>query len=197
MKKIILFLMIVFSVSLFATDVSNFDIKGIKLGMSKDEVLKLMPKGTKFYVSDVVAYDSNYPYEYSAYFDWKKSNGRFSFVVTFDHQLLAYEINRNIRLKKNADIHRVTQQVINHYGKPDFVWKVNKHLYRLCWGKCKKGQYGFNTQKNGKTFNVEVDTYPNHLLYMILFDDKIDNVNREYKNHTKEEVVEKASKVDI
>ena len=145
MKKIILGLMILLSTSLFATDVSDFDIKGIKLGMNKDEVLKLMPRGTEFYVSDDVAYNPNYPYIYSAYFDWKKNNGKFSFNVSFNHKLLVYKINRNIRLDQNADIKKVAKQVVNHYSKPDFIWKVNKHLWKLCWGKCKKGEYHFYT----------------------------------------------------
>ena len=199
--------MIVLSVSLFATDVSNFDIKGIKLGMSKNEVLKLMPKGTIFRTFSNIANNPNYPYEYDAYFDWKKSHDQFYFGVDFDHQLNAYEIIRNVKLNENANMKKVSQQVINRYGNPDFTWKsdVNqREHWEFCWGKCIRNKYGFYANENEKVLIIEITKdYRNehYLLETRLYNDKLKDMNIKYEKSmykkAKNELEEKASKVDL
>ena len=192
MKKIVLFLMIVFSVSLFATDVSNFDSKGIKLGMSKNEVLKLMPKGTKFREDDCLDSKCEYPTAYFAYFEDVKSR----LNVYFTHTLQSYKIERYIKLDNRANIGKIALSIKNRYGKPDYTWKVNNNLWKFCWGECKRGEYHFLTKKNGKTLYIEIDTNV-HFLTVELEDEKLYRMNYNYREKIEKELEEKASQVDL
>ena len=138
MKKIILFSMVIFFTSLFATDVSNFDIKGIKLGMSKDEVLKLMPHGTKidyFCIDDKINNKCKYPYEYLLNPGWLlSSNGKTCFI-DLDHNSKIYKIDKTIKLSRFSKLEKVVKNVIKHYGKPDLIRKFQKAQV-LCYGGC-------------------------------------------------------------
>jgi hypothetical protein len=202
-KKIAFFLIVSVATSLFATDVSNFDIKGIKLGMSKEATLKRLPHGTIFRVFSDIAGNPNYPYEYDANYIKKGEEHKdfLAFGVTFGHTLQAYEIHRNIGLDYNANINKIMQQVILRYGKPDFFWKRSDSDVALCWGNCYKGKYHYQATENGKILYIQINTDDNPLLQVELEDDKLynENVKYEEKLHkkAKDELENKASKVDL
>jgi len=200
-KKVIFIFILIYSVSLFATDVSNFDIKGIKLGMSKDEVLKKMPNSAKFIVDDYIAENPNYPYKYQIFY---KTNTQY-FGVEFDYKLNAYKIERNMQISNNASMHKVVEQITNHYGQPDYTWKINEHDYKewkLCWGNCHRGKYHFLPKDNSKILYVTIWKKTNLTgLSIELEDAKLLKETYQYKEHmfkkAKEELVEKDSKIDL
>ncbi|WP_457743953.1 hypothetical protein [Sulfurimonas sp.] len=206
MKKIILGLMILLSTSLFATDVSNFDIKGIKLGMSKDEVLKLMPHGIKF-GSNCVDDKCKYPYEYYANYHWDQSNGKIYFNIDFDHNIKAYDIVRTIKLTRHAKIEKVAKNIINHYGKPDLIRKF-RQIQVLCYGQCSVSKeadiaYSVSAKNNAKAFVVVIDMRKNirendvKILSMKLYDDKAKILNYKYRQKIEKKLEDIESKVDF
>ncbi len=197
MKKIVLFLMIVFSVSLFATDVSNFDFKGIKLGMSKDKVIKKMQKissyslekTTPIYVGDKI---TGYQLVYSGENDE-------DFTFNFDKNQKLYEFWREIQLKKIANINKIFNQIYAKYGQPEDIWD-HLGLFQVSYGECERGEYYFKPIKNKKCFHISLFKSDNTLNFMIT-DDSIYRINQKYQNTLKRKLYnkerQKASRIDL
>jgi len=96
MKSI--FFLLIFSFSLFAVDISDFDIKGIKLGMSKKEVLKekscteaeIQKKyqntisGKKVYETDIIC-----------------NNSAETITIELNRKNIVYSINYTLDKKRN------------------------------------------------------------------------------------------------
>ena len=82
-NRILIFLFLgIFSSSLYAVDVSNFDIKDIKLGMSKSEVLKKMP--CKNYENNIIRLENGKRYESNLY--CKQDNGNNILIIEFNRK---------------------------------------------------------------------------------------------------------------
>ena len=154
MKKIVLFLMIVFSVSLFATDISNFDIKGIKLGMSKDRVFKLFH--VKPYIENYVNNNRNYLLDGGYSFKLKKNRNIEDVFSEIDYRYdkKIYSVLRMIYYYTPVDAKKIEETVKEKYGNPDKTFRINGE-YQMCWGTCKKNKYGFSMDDaEGKNFMV-------------------------------------------
>lgn len=193
MKKISLFLMVVFVVSLFATDVSNFDIKGIKLGMSKNEVLKLMPKGTKFRKWDCID-DSDkcaYPYNYNAFY----KNNTESFDIYLTQDIFVYYVLRQVKLRQYANAEKIIQKLTQRYGKPDAVWNHGS-IKKLCWGGCYKGKYQFEPKKGRKIFAVLINMKDRRIEF-VLQDNELENSMQQYIESVKEKLSNNDSNIDF
>ena len=154
MKKIVLFLMIVLSVSIFATDVSNFDIKGIRLGMSKDRVSKLFH--VKPYIENYV--NDNRNYLLNGGYSFKLKNNRniedtFS-GIDYRYDKKIYDVLRFIYYYTPVDANKIEKAVKEKYGTPDKIFRRNNE-YQMCWGTCKKDKSGFlMDEAEGKNFMV-------------------------------------------
>ena len=135
-NRILIFLFItIFSSSLYAVDVSKFDIKGIKLGMSKNEVLKKMPcsspkislgKWGKLGKSE----------------DLLCNNDKNDFRVALDHKGYSCDITFDVKFKVKPNFNKLEARLIKKYGKTKYksnsydLSKPSRKFRSLCWGVC-------------------------------------------------------------
>ena len=129
-----------FSSSLSATDVSSFDIKGIRLGMDKGEVLKRIPCSNyeKKYYRFRNAKNEVYS---SQYYCGKPGTGTDnSFLVNFDHNNYVFSITKRITFDIQPNLSKIKSKLIKRYGKPNTdkrAWsKGSYYRYEYCWGDC-------------------------------------------------------------
>jgi len=151
-KKVIFIFILIYSVSLFATDVSNFDIKGIKLGMNKDRVSKLFH--VKPYIESYVNDNRNYLLDGAYSFKLKKNRNIedvFS-EIEYRYDKEIYSVLRIIYYSTPVDANKIEEIVKEKYGTPDKTFRRNDE-YQMCWGTCKKNKYGFlMDDAEGKNF---------------------------------------------
>jgi len=209
-NRILIFLLIaIFNSSLYAVDVSNFDIKGIKLGMSKKQVLKKMPcsdpKIEHYYINTI-----NGKKIYSSIIYCQEKKGVF---VELNHHNKVYKIKRNKFFDIEPSWTKIKKQLLNYYGytknitiQP--VTNNNKHALAMCMGGCIK-------RSSSKGIYYKGDFYNNKLYFLVngyVFDNKIileftlHDSNREDKNNKwvadqenlyKKQQKEKASNIDF
>lgn len=128
---------------LSALDVSNFDIKGIKLGMNKSEVLKKMPCSSPeiFPTNEIGSLICS-----TMIRCYKKKNDNF-FAVELDHNGKVYSVNKRISFEVKPNLKKIEKKLISKYGQSNIRAKKtpsysnnNKGYYKeYCWGdKCKK-----------------------------------------------------------
>jgi hypothetical protein len=196
MKKMTLVIWVLLTSSLFATDVSNFDIKGIKLGMSKDDITSKISFNYKFDVRLMVADNPNYPYQYILYKPAPIDESCFNFI--FDKNLKVYDIARCIPLDNNANFNKVISQVIKKYGTPKYK-NENEYRISMCWGDCILNET-FRTKENGKTLQVSINK-EDKKIYFYLMNQLSYNKNKLYSKRmykkAKEELENKASNIDL
>ena len=131
MKSI--FFLLIFSFSLFAVDVSNFDIKRMTLRDSYNMILKKIPCTPQKHT-------------------WKTENGKisgyqlvcedYSYVINFNRYKKIINIEREKKFDTQPNFDKVYQQVIKKYGKPTIkAYKSpgsnnpNRGFIRtMCWG---------------------------------------------------------------
>ena len=156
MKKIVLSLMVLLVTSLFATDVSNFDIKGIKLGMNVDNVYKLFHiKPSHDYKTYV---NNNRNYLLHGFYDIKlKKNSniedRFS-EISYRYDKKIYYISRAVTYYTPVDYKKIEAAVKKKYGIPDKTSRLHGSDYYMCWGTCKKEKYGSFSYDKGKSLII-------------------------------------------
>ncbi len=136
-NRVLIFLFIgIFTSSLYAVDVSNFDIKGIKLGMSKKEIINKL--------EDVISKNRNsYDKSWTHQIIKSKRDG-FSlgaeYVINLNHNEKLLNIGREIIFKYEPSFRKIKKQLIKKYGNPDKVAKSKNNKgdfkYELCWGNC-------------------------------------------------------------
>lgn len=187
-NRILIFLFIViFSSSLYAIDVSNFDIKGIKLGMSKSEVLKKMPcsspkietqfidtvKGKKLYWTSIEC----------------ENNSDILHVILSRKNRVDF-IKRVKSFNVSPSWDKIKKQIIKHYGNPTFELPNNVDVYpinNICWGGCRIRKHN-NTMA---TFNKSLDFYANEVknsfstMIFLLTDEKENDNNQEWYGEQK------------
>jgi hypothetical protein len=132
MKSI--FLLIIFNLSLFAINVSNFDIKGIKLGMNSKKAITIMRK----YCNNI---------EIEEEFAYTKCSNDFNFQIDFGYNHLVYRIHlviyKNYMLTKKQ-VENILDKLLNKYGKPSMIGKQRSILkkggilFTACWGNYEK-----------------------------------------------------------
>ncbi|MBS9778965.1 MAG: hypothetical protein KGV58_01495 [Campylobacteraceae bacterium] len=140
MKKIVLIIALLAS-GVWAKDVKDFDIKGIKLGMSLTQVKNILRKSypnitlridkSKDYYSKVIEYDT------------KKE----LLIIQLGYNSQVYSISRVLRtgyLFNDKEIDNTKNKILKKYGKPTVSAisinnSNNAHVYEFCWSnECKK-----------------------------------------------------------
>jgi len=147
MKKVLIIAIGLFaSINLYAKDVSKFDIKGIKLGMSKSDVLKRMPCSHPKIKKDY-------------YYGSSKGN---VIECSDDNELIVFTDNSNkvwsITYKINFQIEpnwkTIEKKIFKKYGKTNLVNDTSDSRYydqkSYCWGTCRTSNGVFN-QVNHKS----------------------------------------------
>jgi len=204
-NRVLIFLFIgIFSSSLYAVDISKFDIKGMKLGMNKNEVLKKMPcsnpktsEGYWGYVGKAEILECNKE-KFEVHLDHKG----FSYIVRFYPQ---FDVKPNFNKLENRLIKRYGETKYKSssrdYGEPSLKRRS------LCWGICKihKWDGGVNYEASettglSATFIIW-DKNHEFSMSLILSDGKRAKVLEEYSRNVQQErkriKKEKASNIDF
>ena len=153
-NKIFTFLFIsIFSSSLFAIDVSNFDIKGIKLGMSKNKVSKKLSCSSQKInfipnTKKIINYEIECDYGIRIFLNYKKQ---------------AYFIQRSLIFQNKPLLNTINKKIFNKYGKPNISIARSDNHIEYCYGnKCKKEKFNFST--SGKSLTVSISIEDNSVL---------------------------------
>jgi len=183
MKSIFFFL--IFSLSLFAIDVSDFDINGIKLGMNVQEAFEKMPCANPDKHNDKLS-NGKIASMYSRCLDDK---GDVVFLVESNHNGLLHRITKRITFKVKPNFQKIKNKLWQKYGKADIVTKfgpgyINKlfkgYIKEFCWGKSCTIK-----QEDGKYFegNTIVSSSENNIHFHIEYRDG--TFDGEIKNYIK------------
>ncbi|MCI5118622.1 MAG: hypothetical protein D3913_11840 [Candidatus Electrothrix sp. LOE1_4_5] len=134
------FIFLAFFQQVYAADVSNFDIKGIKLGESYSKVKGILPCrntktdriGNKEWIFQVVC---------------GKTKIGIGFLVTFDYKQTVFIVRRNKVFSVEPNLQKIEKQLYSKYGKPS-VTGLSKPAYKneinegysksYCWGSCSR-----------------------------------------------------------
>jgi len=191
MKKIVFGLMIFISTFLFATDVSNFDIKGIKLGMSKDEVLNIFKNMQCSIKKDWENPNMDHTKPPRSIF-YKCEQGKNYITIKLNHNNKVIYIHRYMYNKTGFNITSIKNQILLKYGKTKFVKKISPEYgssyYSICYGNC----------INKK--NDEYVTYKGIGLNIVIFKDVINfnlenmKLEKENKIYYKDNIINKVNK---
>lgn len=202
MKSI--FFLIIFSLSLFAVDVSNLDIKGIKLGMSKSEVLKRMPcsnpkisEGYWGYVGKAETLECD-----NEKVEVELDHKGFSYIIRFDPK---FDIKPNFNKLENRLIKKYGETKYKSssrdYGEPSLKRRS------LCWGICKIHEWdgGVDYEASGTTglsaTFIIWDKNNEFSMSLILSDGKRAKAIKEYSKNIQQKreriKKEKASNIDF
>jgi len=208
-NKILVFLTIgIFSSSLYAVDVSKFDIKGIKLGMSKSEVLKNMPcsspKVSKSYIGEKISEThmacKSYSQELHVYLDYGNK---------------VYRVTRYKYMDTEPSWQKIKKQIFDYYGNTNNIFTKNPKLWNeevfdMCYGKgCKskdKNYYLYDSYGQllliyGSIARNGTSTDSRSNIVFILYDSKRADRNniwqKEHEKLYKKQQKEKASNIDF
>ena len=176
MRVVLIILLILFSEPLCAVDVSQFDIKGIKLGMSKSEVLKRMPCNNPENYIDKLDNGTIYSYHLQCRKDKGLSNDFYT-IIDFDHNGISYSITKMIPYKLKPNYTAIIKKIIKKYGNP--TAKTNQtpasNNYRnigyyktFCWGDCrvaKVNMQGWKGTEIGKIKNIQLRVNIHNMKY--------------------------------
>jgi len=154
MKKIMIFSMFVI-VNLNAVDVSSFDIKGIKLGMSESEVVKNMPcNNPKKSIGWAGHLGSLYTCE----------DKKIDFQVALDYKKKVFHIYYAVNFSIKPNFKIIESRLINKYGNTKHKSSSSEYqepiYYRdLCWGDCKiyKNKGGVRYEATSNTSGLSAD----------------------------------------
>ncbi len=158
MKKIILFLSIL-GFNLYAADVSKFDIKGLRLGMSEKEVMRKL----KSFCSNPKIYSTDHDK------DIKCGN----IHVVFGYNKLAYYISKEAKhsyLINKEQVNILKEKIFTKYGKPSISEFTTDpyDYYTFCWDDASNSDkcYTKNNQayrgQLGKYLEGIIETNPNN-----------------------------------
>jgi hypothetical protein len=125
--------MLLINIPLSAVDVSNFDIKGIKLGMSKSQVLKKMPC-------------SNPEINIERLRSGKISNTYIKcssnyFQATLDHNNYVYSVSMSIDFNTEPNFKKIKNKILKKYKRPNknpkmkVITRGSGERVAFCWGK--------------------------------------------------------------
>lgn len=131
-NKLLIFLFIgIFSSSLYAVDVSKFDIKNLKLGMNKSEILRNIPCSSPKIIVNYIDYKRNkIPYETMI------NCKLYTYSVTLDRYNKAIEIHRKINFNNEPSWGKIESKFLNKYGSADNTKRPgNCNVVELYWGK--------------------------------------------------------------
>ena len=194
-----LMITVLFSSSTFSSEVATFDIKGIKIGMSKKDLLKKIPcQWTYINRSDT----DNY---FECYTDAKIG-------VFLDHEDLVYGVDFQKIFYEKPDFNVIRSRILKKYGKPTLQrnHKMSDSLSnQYCWGQCKvnNSAYWIYQNKEGKVSMIVdvLNSYKQHetksRLSLKLMDGvrakKYDSYKKREKELDKQKASKKSSSVDF
>jgi len=127
----------------YASDVSKFDVKDVKLGMSKNEVLKKMPCNNP--KEEIERTNSGKIYKNMIICGSNRSRSYSAFNVIFDHKDHVFYISKFIPFNIKPNLAKIETRLISKYGEPDARTELvpgyknpNKYVIKtFCWGSCK------------------------------------------------------------
>lgn len=142
----------IFSSSLYAIDVSNFDIKGIKLGDSYESVKKTLSvcKITKEYRSKT----NDKKLIFQIEIGFKCENDSF-FTAYFNRKKELMDFQRLVMIESKPNLHQIKTKIIKKYGKP-----IGKSKFYNPNANSSK-QYSSETLCWGTNYDCKVYTHPN------------------------------------
>jgi len=172
--KIILFFLITFSSSVFAVDVSNFDIKGVKLNDKYSNIK--FPVNCDSPKSNNIG-NNRWKYQVVCGGGSGIQMGR-ELVFNFTHDEIVWSIYREKVFSVKPNFQKIEKQLFVKYGNPTSTG-VLKSSYKnpnniisksFCWGACKKehdndGHFKGSTVYGSKgkslvvTYHEKNDTY--------------------------------------
>lgn len=122
------------SVNVYAVDVSEFDIKGIKLGMSKSEVLKNMPcsnpKIEKYNVNTIKG-----KIVFITTIECSSTSN--TYYATLNRKEILYKFSRNIKFDVQPNYSKIRNKLLQHYGTTNYItFKSYNNNMGICWGNC-------------------------------------------------------------
>jgi hypothetical protein len=217
--------MIFISTSLFATDVSNFDIKGIKLGMDVKTALPILEKACKKQNLSVnkkysIAKDK-YGLQYDYTYNCAGENNIYPHIhIGFraGHDKKVYKIEYSFDkdyLLSLSEIHLIINKVKKKYsnpiiiGKQKSISKKDGNQVSICWGNCKKkyvnNEYwkGENCDGSSKylIFFINSNPYGDKEYAQIgfkLYDDYLyERQERNYNKNKQKKRQEEIEKIDL
>ena len=197
-NRILIFLTItIFSSSLYAFDVSKFDIKGIKLGMSKSEVLKRMPCSNPIH-----------EYGYFKNIEIRCNSEVNPMWITFDMNNKVYAMGREIILKIEPNWDTIESKLLKHYGKTNKILRNNPSshnttVFSICYGQCTI-PFGksYKNKENKKSLTIWASSYKSlHFISFRLLDGKAEELTRQWyekkEKQLKMKQKRKASNIDL
>jgi len=136
-NKILIFLSIfLFTSSLYAVDVSEFDIKGIKIGMSKSDVLKKIscrePKIEKSYVNTL---SGKRVYKTDIVCNTKNE----TLTIVLSRKNIVYSVHRSKEFKISPNWKTIEKKIIQRYKNPTHEIErnnpsvSNSRVFRMRW----------------------------------------------------------------
>ena len=195
---VVVLIALIISANLNAKDVSEFDIKGIKLGMNKNEVSKRMPC-------------SSYKKIYNRFKNGKVYNSSFLcgnsgsqtdayFLVDFDHNNYVFGVHKQIVFESRPNFSKIKTKLIKRYGNFTSIEKryidgdYGRYIY--CWGDCR------SSDDLGKQLTVNYAYFLDYNnILLSLYDYKRQKDNREWTHNRMELYAkkrkEKASNIDF
>jgi len=205
-NRLLIFLFLgIFSSSLYTVDVSSFDIKGIKLRMSKSEVLKNIScqnhkikksiidtiNGKKLIVETISC-----------------ENGIEDIHIYLDKNGRVYNIDRVLSFKVEPSLKKIKNKAINHYGKPNnrILGSSDSRVWQMCWGQCgRPGNYGYYPQyaRNSQYLTIGAFRYSdnNIKIFFTMDDTKLSRLNKSWIKEQEllyeKQQKEKASNIDF
>jgi len=225
-NRILIFVLIgIFSSLLHAVDISNFDIKGIKLGSSQSFIktklhnwcnnidFKNQYIGNKLWISYITC--------------GKKSNRMetgIEYRIVTNQNKLAFIIQREKIFTLKPNLKKIEKQLFEKYGKPQKITKstlvhnsnAKGYIKYYCWGECSisiedgewwKGKT-IHTINKGKSLIIKYKNYTKfhnegeyYSLFFILEDDEAYINNEKWGNTTEKAFIknkkEQESNLDL
>ena len=188
----IVILVCLVSVKGFTSEISNFDIMDLKLGMTIDEVREKYPamdiKIIKHWgTEDILYYTGEIPP--SKFNNWKIQSLFFS---SFKDGKKLFKLSIEQFVGENV-LNEVRKKVVDKYGKPDCSnLKKNEQSIEMKWGNCRQRDMNMGNPSKGKYIRF---LYDNSQAFLSMEDtsatDKIDHFIRTLDEKTRlKEVLE-------
>ncbi|MCI5115666.1 MAG: hypothetical protein D3921_11775 [Candidatus Electrothrix sp. AW1] len=214
------FIFLAFFQQVYAADVSNFDIKGIKLGESYSKVKGILPCrntktdriGDKRWIDQILCGKKGGP-----------MIGR-EFIVNLDHNQIIWNVMSQKNFSIEPNLQKIERQIYSKYGKPSVTGMI-KTAYKsisegysksYCWGSCSQRNENTEYSKGSevregsrKSFVVKYESFskrypdgdPSYSIYFSLMDPVINEANSKWmeseNNKYKKKLKENESNLDL
>jgi len=138
-KVVLLMVFFIFPSTVYATDISDYDIEGITLGSSYDDIKPKLPCTNL--TSNIHDYNLVYNYWVHCGLQRENSPNGSDFSVQLSNDKTVLSIDSVVRFDLKPDFNAVIESIYDKYGKPDVQYKSqsdNEHrrgsLITMCYG---------------------------------------------------------------